>query len=221
MVFCSIFIFILYRNFDVVNYKRKSWMNRNRILHPEEGWQYVSYPVDKASLSTKIKDIHGREHDNARAKIVAQLDFFKKKAPYADIAIDVVNDSFSRCTNHSLVEVCVAGLTVVCERLGIDFDYKVMSELDLGIPPISHAGQWALEISKSLNATEYVNPIGGQQIFDEDEFRRSNIVLTYSDPAVITYDASPFIFEPNLSILDMMCWLSPQEIRGQLNLLVE
>ncbi len=203
--------------FDVVNYKKKSWMNRNRIHHPNKGWQYISFPVEKTSMGTKIKDVQGKERDKAREKLVAQLDFFRKKAPYTDLAIDVVNDTFNRSASHKLVDVCVSGLLVVAERLGIEFDYSIMSELNLSLPSISHAGQWALEISKERGATEYINPIGGQEIFEVDEFRKHNIEFTFSDPAVVQYDVTPFGFEPNLSILDMMCWLSPGEIRSKLD----
>jgi len=29
--------------FDVTQYTPKTWMNRNRILHPKTGWQYVPF----------------------------------------------------------------------------------------------------------------------------------------------------------------------------------
>ncbi len=207
--------------FDVVNYKRRSWMNRNRILHPDKEWQYVNYPVKKAPSGTKIENIQGKDHDKARAKIVAQLDFYKKKAPYTDVAVDVVNEVFSRCVSHSLVDVCVSGLTVVCERLDIEFNYCILSKLNIQLPEISKPGQWALEISKALNATEYLNPIGGQEIFNEEAFRQSNIALNFSDPAAVRYDVSPFKFVSNLSILDVMCWMSPQQIKNQLDSLTD
>lgn len=203
--------------FDVVNYKRRSWMNRNRILHPDKEWQYINYPTQKAPFGAKIKDIQGKDHDKARAKIVAQLNFYRKKAPYTDNVVDVVNDVFSRCASHSLVDVCVSSLTVVCERLDIEFSFSVLSQLDLQLPTISHPGQWALEISKALNAADYINPIGGREIFNEREFRQSDIRLSFSDPADVVYDVSPFQFVPNLSILDVMCWLTPHQIRDRMD----
>ena len=34
--------------FDTVQYIRHGWINRNRILHPNEGWQYIIVPIMKA-----------------------------------------------------------------------------------------------------------------------------------------------------------------------------
>ncbi|RML56821.1 WbqC-like protein [Pseudomonas syringae pv. pisi] len=31
--------------FDIVKYKRKSWMNRNRVLGSKGDWQYINVPV--------------------------------------------------------------------------------------------------------------------------------------------------------------------------------
>ncbi|MBK7111860.1 MAG: WbqC family protein [Flavobacteriales bacterium] len=35
--------------FDPVQYIRKGWVNRNRVLKPGGGWKYVSIPVAKHS----------------------------------------------------------------------------------------------------------------------------------------------------------------------------
>ena len=39
--------------FDECQYKPKSWMNRNRILHPNKGWQYISVPLSNSSRNIK------------------------------------------------------------------------------------------------------------------------------------------------------------------------
>ena len=43
--------------FDTVQYIRRGWINRNRILHPEEGWQYIIVPRKKHGTQTAIKDV--------------------------------------------------------------------------------------------------------------------------------------------------------------------
>ena len=42
---------------DTVQYNRKSWMNRNRILHPNNGWQYINAPVHHAPRGTLIEKV--------------------------------------------------------------------------------------------------------------------------------------------------------------------
>ena len=43
--------------FDTPQYMRHGWVNRNRILHPGSGWQYIVAPLVKHRRSTSIRDI--------------------------------------------------------------------------------------------------------------------------------------------------------------------
>ena len=67
--------------FDVVQYNAKSWMNRNRILHPKEGWQYITVPVEKAPRGTLIRDIRVKDMVDSRERVLGQMVHYKKKAP--------------------------------------------------------------------------------------------------------------------------------------------
>ncbi len=202
--------------FDIVNYKKKSWMNRNRILSADKGWQYISYPVEKTSIGTKICDVLGKDAVSAQERIVAQFDAYKKRAPHLEQTLEVIEETFARRRSDRLVDICVSGLQVVCERLDIDLELEIISEMELDLPDIDHAGGWALEISKALGADTYINPIGGQGIFRPEDFRSAGIELVFSDPAPLTYDVKPFEFEPSLSVLDVVSWLSMDDTRSWL-----
>ena len=43
--------------FDTPQYIRHGWINRNRILHPQQGWQYIIVPVKKHKRDTPINQI--------------------------------------------------------------------------------------------------------------------------------------------------------------------
>lgn len=203
--------------FDIVNYKKRSWMNRNRVLCERKGWQYISYPVQKATMGTKICDVMGNNSDSAKEKIIGQLGIYKKRAPYVHNVIEIVEETFARRISDRLVDVCVSGLNVVNERLGIDLELELLSEMELELPHIEHPGQWALEISKRLEADRYINPVGGKDIFKPEEFEEAGVELWFSDPKALVYNVKPFRFEPGLSILDVMSWLSFEEVNQALN----
>ena len=42
--------------FDITQYTRKSWVNRNRVLRPDGGWQYVSIPLRDSSIHIKTSE---------------------------------------------------------------------------------------------------------------------------------------------------------------------
>lgn len=205
--------------FDIVNYKNKSWMNRNRILHPTDGWQYISLPVQK-SFGQKIKDTHVIDSRAARDKILGQLQHYKKTAPYFNQVCDLVNAAFD-VKSKELVDHNVKGLAEVCQYLGIDFDYIVASQENLSLPDINHPGHWALEISDLLNAEQYINPIGGQEIFDKKLFDDRGIDLKFTAQVDFGYETPSYKFEPHLSIVDVMLWNSPSKIKETLDLHTE
>ena len=68
--------------FDTVQYIRHGWVNRNRILHPKEGWQHIVVPLKKHSRDTTIKDIEISKEPKWRKRILGQSQHYKKKAPY-------------------------------------------------------------------------------------------------------------------------------------------
>ena len=43
--------------FDTAQFIRHGWIERNRILKPETGWQYVQVPLLKFSRDIAIKDV--------------------------------------------------------------------------------------------------------------------------------------------------------------------
>ena len=59
--------------FDPVQFIRHGWIERNRILKPGEGWQYIQVPLQKHSLTTDIKDIKIDNTQNWRVKLLSQL----------------------------------------------------------------------------------------------------------------------------------------------------
>ena len=68
--------------FDTAQYIRHGWINRNRILHPTSGWQYFIIPVKKQSRNTPICDIQVSDNPGWRARVLGQLEHYRKRAPY-------------------------------------------------------------------------------------------------------------------------------------------
>jgi hypothetical protein len=89
--------------------------------------------------------------------------------------------------------------------------------MKLNIESVSGPGDWALNISKTINASEYINPPGGIEILDQGAFKAANINLTFLRTNLTNYKQGGRPFEPGLSIIDVMMFNSPDTIREMLD----
>jgi hypothetical protein len=201
--------------FDVVQYIRHGWLNRNRILHPKEGWQYIIVPLKKHGRNVLIKDVKISDGVNWRGHMIGQLQHYKKRAPYFERIIKLVDECLS-IDEHFLSPLNVAILDKVCQYIGIPFKYRYFSEMNLKLGAVEGPDDWALRISEAIGAKEYVNPPGGEGIFDPFKFEQAGIKLTIRNLPYIKYESICYEFIPGLSIIDVLMWNSPDQVRGYL-----
>lgn len=198
--------------FDITQYTPKNWMNRNRILHPAQGWQYVTVPLDNASISIRTCEARVLNPAAAGAQIVRQLMHYRRRAPYFAAVIDLVERVFTNLPDDSLVTLNTAALEETCAYLGVPFNYVICSRLALDFPQDMGPGDWAPAIASRLGARSYVNPAGGRALFDPQAFAVHDIELGFLETGDFVYPTPGYAFEPNLSILDSMMWNDPETI---------
>jgi hypothetical protein len=89
--------------------------------------------------------------------------------------------------------------------------------MNLNIDRINHPGEWALQISHKLGATEYINPPGGKDLFDRDQYQKHGITLQYLEINSYHYDQKRNHFEAGLSIIDVMMFNDQSRITNYLD----
>lgn len=204
--------------FDVVKYQPKTWMSRNRISDPANGWQYITVPVDKHVGPGRICDVRVVDAEAAHARIRGQLTHYRKaRAPYYTPVTRLVDTVFASRRGELLRDLNTGTLLAVCDYLGIHMEHENLSEMDLPLPEIEHAGQWALEIADVLGAQEYVNPPGGREIFQEGEWRARGIRLSFTELLNYRYPSGPYDFVERLSVLDVLMWSAPEKVKAHLD----
>jgi len=206
--------------FDIVQYNKKTWMNRNRVLHANkpDDFQYISVPVIKHNKGSLIKDININNDGKWQNKILSQLIVYKKlKAPFYSKIHQVVEEIFSKQCN-TLLDLSIESTRTICDYLGIKLNYEIASKINFDLSNISQAGDWALEISKQKKASEYINSYSGHNIFDEKKFYESDIKLTFLKSNLSSYKQSQRKnFNSGLSILDLIMFNSLEETRKLIN----
>ncbi len=195
--------------FDDAQMIRHGWVDRNRILHPTEGWQYIKVPLKKHAREAKISECEVSEPDWG-AKIIRQLGHYRKAPHYAAV-IAMLDQAFqSAPTQLALLNTHV--LSAVCGYIGLPFAPKLHSTLEYDRSLVQGPGDWALEASRALGASTYVNPPGGRDLFDPLRFRQAGVDLAFLHWPNLPYLQRRSSFEPALSMLDMLMWVEPQEI---------
>lgn len=198
---------------DTVQYKKRSWMNRNRILHPDPqiAFNYITLPV-KNNHQGLIQDVEIDMTQPWKQKLVGQITCYANKAPF----YDEVRHLFLHCLaddepNYSIWSMhCIQN---ICHYLGLPFQYHYLSKLHLDLPTIREPDEWSLFIAEALKVTEYINMPKGVSIFNEKKFIEKNIKLSFLNPHLSPYaQRRATAFVSHLSIIDVLMWNSKERV---------
>lgn len=202
-------LFIL---FDIPQFIRHGWIERNNILKPNGEKLYIKVPLKKHHRNTAIKDVFINNEIPWRNKIFAQLVPYKKKAPYYFETIKLLNKCFKKET-ESIVDLNFIILKEVSKCLEIDTKIKILSKINLDIGKVTAPDEWALQICKALNYKEYVNPIGGKNFFNVEKYELEKIEVKFLESHSESYQQFGNRFSPCLSIIDVLMFCGKEKIK--------
>ncbi|WKZ66662.1 MAG: WbqC family protein [Flavobacteriales bacterium] len=202
--------------FDPVQYIRKGWMNRNRVLKAGGGEKFVSVTVAAHERDTLIKDMV-LAPDAARFDLfLRQLDAYKLlRAPHYTTVVEVLRECFAAPSDR-LVPFLTHTLQRTCAYLDIPFRHEVYSEMGLSHPTPKHPMEWSLYTCQEIGAAEYINPPGGRTFFDPVRFHDAGVRLLFHEQRLPAYDQRNPMFIPGLSIIDVMMFNAPSAIQDML-----
>ena len=203
--------------FDTVQFIKHGWIERNRILKPQSGWQYISVPLIKHNRGTNIKDIQIRNTSDWEKTMFAQLEHYKRRAPFYQETIDTLKLALDIDT-ESIVKLNEHVLRTICAYIGVEFNVDIFSEMNLSIEEVNAPDEWALNICKALkNVESYWNPEGGLEFFDCKKYEKAGIKINFLKMNLPRYPQRRPEFEAGLSIIDVMMFNEPTQINKMLD----
>jgi len=192
--------------FNDGNYIRHGWVARNYILLGQEKRMFI-LTLQGASSNRLFMEI--QILDNF-VKLRKTLETYYAKAPFFKPVMELMNAIFS-FPEKRLDLFIKNSFELILSYLNIKTELLLSSDLK---KDNSLKGKYrAMEFCRVLNANIYYNAIGGQSLYDKNEFKENGISLYFvkTNENLQYKQFSNTAFVPNLSMIDVLMFNSPEE----------
>jgi hypothetical protein len=201
--------FVIYDN---IQYTKKGWINRNRIL--KNGTAYnITIPLKKDSDFLNVCERSIAEDFN-REKFLNQITGAYRNASYFKDAFGIIEQSVN-IDQYNLFNFIYNSLSIICDYTDIKTEMILSSKIE-----IDHSlkgKEKVMQICKARNADTYINAIGGMKLYDKNEFLQNGIKLYFLRANIAEYKQFQHEFVPNLSIIDVLMFNSKERVKEMLN----
>ncbi len=199
--------------YDNIQYTKKGWINRNRFLlncAPET----FTLPLQKDSEGLEVcQRFLALDFDSHRESIMRRLRAAYFRAPHFREVFPLLESIFL-CPQKNLFDYIFNSIVRIKDILEVSCRIEVCSGLavDHGLKGQDRV----VSICRALNATEYINPIGGVELYSEDEFSLNGIELKFQRVGLSEYPQYSCTFVPALSIIDVLMFSGVNGAKSQL-----
>ena len=98
----------------------------------------------------------------------------------------------------------------------MEIDTELITASTLPIDHKLRSEKKVIEICKEKKAAVYINPIGGVELYQKENFKNENIDLHFIKTNDFSYKQFDNTFLPSLSIIDVMMFNGKEEIKKYL-----
>uniref|UniRef100_UPI000D339627 WbqC family protein n=1 Tax=unclassified Variovorax TaxID=663243 RepID=UPI000D339627 len=192
--------------FDEAQYMKGGWVNRNRVLKPGGGWQYIHVPVAKHARDTAIRDVRIAPGEDWQTRIVNQLAHYRPVAAHFADTLELVRACLDGADQLGIGALNCRVVRQVCAALEIRSEIVVSSDQGFDYADVAGPGDWALAHALQMGASEIVNPVTGLALQDVGKLAAHGIGLSaLHPPSGVAYaQGGKAPFEPALSIIDVL-----------------
>lgn len=202
---------------DPVQFIRRGWINRNRILRQGEGWIWFHVPLLGHAHDAPINTVQVNNAEPWKDKLLAQIAPYRRISPYYAPVRELISDAISG-DHDAITSLNKAVLQAVCAYIGFSRELEILSEMNLSFRPPAAPDEWPLNICQALgNVDSYWNPPGGQSFYDRSKYQSAGIDLKFQTLETPVYDQRRPAFTPHLSIIDTLMFNAPDEVNAMLD----
>lgn len=193
--------FILY---DDVNYIKKGWINRNNFLERDKA-KIFTFSVENVSQNRLINEHYFIITEKDKIKFFNFLKQGYSNAPYYKDIMELLKNIVD-FQNKRVDYFIYNSLKKILEYLKIEKEIIFSSKIEKDNSLKSQ--DKIIEICKILKTNEYINAIGGKELYSEEEFINNGIKLKFLKSNEVKYNQFGGEFIGNLSIIDILMFNS-------------
>ncbi len=194
--------------FDDVNYIKKGWINRNRIVINEKEFMFI-IPLEKVSQNKLINEINITKDSEWKSRLVETFDATFRKAPMYSKVFPVLEEIITK-NERNLSAFLTNSLVQICRYLDIKTPIE-LSSLKYKTTPLKGQDK-ILNICIQEDADIYFNPIGGTNLYNRKTFEEKGIKLQFLKSLPVIYPRFNGESIPFLSIIDLMMFIEQKRI---------
>ncbi len=200
--------FVIYDN---IQFSKGGWIQRNRILSRDKKYLIFSLPLkhDSDYLNINERSLSGSFSTDSE-KILRKINAAYIKAPYYSEVFPIIKKCFS-FHDSNLFNFIYNSIAIVLKYLEIETKLIVSSEININHNLKSEAK--VIAICKSRNAEEYINSVGGKNLYSKENFKKESMELYFIKKNEFYYVQFGNEFIPDLSIIDVMMFNPVDKIR--------
>jgi hypothetical protein len=204
--------------YDTIQYTKKGWINRNRYLSNNQPSIFsVSIKKDSNFLDVN-KRLLSDDYLNHNKKTLKKLEQAYKKAPNFNEVFPLILDIFLFDKNNNLFDFIFNSLELLTNYLEVKTPLIKSSEV-IGDDTNLKSKNRVVNLCRQLSADVYINPIGGVEQYDKEDFKKEGLILNFHKINKIEYDQFSDTHEPYLSILDVMMFTDAKKLLDEYQLL--
>ncbi len=196
--------------YDDVTYIKGGWINRNNFLVQGKS-KLFTFSLDNAGSYKLINEIAIKDDFTNFRKL---LQFNYSRSPFYNECMEVVEKIISY-DKSNLGKFLFNSIKVVADYLG--FQTKLLLSSEINKDNSLKGKDKVIHICKLFGADEYYNAIGGQELYDKNEFSENEIKLSFLKTNITPYKQLKNEFVSGLSILDILMFNPKEKVSEMLN----
>ncbi|MEE2567035.1 WbqC family protein [Hyphobacterium marinum] len=199
----DLFVFL-----DDVQFDKRSWQQRNRIL-TAQGPLWLTVPVlTKGRRDQTIAEVQISPDPKFPASLLRTVESAYGKAPH----FSRVFPDFAAILESHDGQLCTLNLALI-NWLASAFGIETPVVRSSGTPVASAKADRLAELCLAHGATRYLSPPGSKAYLDESNaFAQAGIDLAYFEYEHPTYGQSDKAFQPYMSALDLLLHAGPDSL---------
>lgn len=198
--------------YDDVNFINRGWINRNNIL-VNGSTAMIQIPLSKASQNKLINEVEIFKEGKWKVKLFRTIEQNYKIAPNFYRIFELLQSLINKDHSH-ISALNVESIQTICSYL--DIRTEIISSSTHYQNHHLNGQNRILDICQKENADNYINPIGGEILYNKEQFIEKNIKLNFIHSTAIPYSQTSSTFVPFLSILDVLMNCEPEYIKTTL-----